>query len=344
MTSTDSLHTQRPHRRYNPLSDRWILVSPQRDQRPWQGQLESTPVSEPAYSKDCYLCPGNERAGGEINPQYADVFVFDNDYPALLTDGDAIESDDSLFRASSVRGRCRVICYSPRHDLTLASMNEQQLLAVIRTWADETRTLSLDYEHVQIFENRGATMGCSNAHPHGQIWALDTAPSEIIVEARQQTHYFEQHNSPMLLDYAQKELRQSDRVVCVNDHWLVVVPWWATWPYEVLLLPLQPVATLADLHKEQHISLAAILNKLLGAYDRLFSVSFPYSMGWHGAPASAPKEPWQLHAHFYPPLLRSATVRKHMVGFEMLGESQRDLTPERAADQLRSALSQTDRS
>lgn len=339
MSNSDGLYAQRPHRRYNPLSDRWILVSPQRDQRPWQGQLEDTPAKEPPYSQDCYLCPGNERAGGETNPLYADVFVFDNDYPALLTDTEAIDSDDdSFFRANSVQGRCRVICYSPRHDLTLASMDEKQLLAVIRTWAEETRVLSLDYEHVQIFENRGATMGCSNAHPHGQVWALDTAPSEVIVEGRQQAEYFEQHRTPMLLDYAEKERAQGDRVVCENDHWLVVVPWWATWPYEVLLLPLQPVATLTDLSNAQQISLAAILNGVLGAYNRLFSVSFPYSMGWHGAPTSAAREPWQLHAHFYPPLLRSATVRKHMVGFEMLGESQRDLTPERAAEQLRSAL------
>ncbi|WP_414979605.1 UDP-glucose--hexose-1-phosphate uridylyltransferase [Congregibacter sp.] len=328
-----------PHRRYNPLADRWVLVSPQRDQRPWQGQVEETPPEEPSYSSDCYLCPGNDRAGGARNPQYTDVFVFDNDYPALLTGAGPTQSDDALFRASSVEGRCRVICYSPRHDLTLASMDEEQLLAVIRTWADETASLSRDYEHVQIFENRGATMGCSNAHPHGQVWALDNLPSEIIVEARQQSAYLDKHGLPMLLDYAHKERGKSQRVVCSNDHWIAVVPWWATWPYEVLLLPLHQVARMQDLTATQRSSLADILKRLLGAYDQLFCVPFPYSMGWHGAPTSASKEPWQLHAHFFPPLLRSATVRKHMVGFEMLGESQRDLTPERAAEQLRKVMS-----
>lgn len=330
---------RQPHRRYNPLSDRWVLVSPQRDQRPWQGQIEETPQKEPSYSGDCYLCPGNERAEGKHNPKYTDVFVFDNDFPALLTDTEATESDDTLFQASSVKGRCRVICYSPRHDLTLASMDESQLHAVIKTWAEETAALSQDYEHVQIFENRGASMGCSNAHPHGQIWAMDNLPSEIIVEDRQQCVYFDEQGSAMLLDYAHKELHRAERVVCINDHWIAVVPWWATWPYEVLLLPLQPVATLPDLSTEQRSSLAEILKRLLSAYDRLFSVPFPYSMGWHGAPSSGNKDPWQLHAHFFPPLLRSATVRKHMVGFEMLGESQRDLTPERAADHLRKVMS-----
>ncbi|WP_439102877.1 UDP-glucose--hexose-1-phosphate uridylyltransferase [Congregibacter sp.] len=327
-----------PHRRYNPLSDRWVLVSPQRDQRPWQGQLEDTPAPEPHYSEDCYLCPGNQRAGGQHNPNYDDVFVFDNDFPALLTDSAADVENNGLFRADPVRGRCRVICYSPRHDLTLASMGKAQLLAVIETWARETEQLSKDYQCVQIFENRGATMGCSNAHPHGQIWALDALPSEIKVEDQQQAAYLDQHATPLLLDYAQQELAKGERTVCSNADWLAVVPWWATWPFEVLLLPLQPVANLPALSEAQRESLAAILQQLLGAYDQLFAVPFPYSMGWHGAPASTAATHWQLHAHFYPPLLRSATVRKHMVGFEMLGESQRDLTPERAAQQLREAL------
>lgn len=333
------MSNKHPHRRYNPLSDRWVLVSPQRDQRPWQGQLEETPSAEPTYSSDCYLCPGNERAGGAINPQYSDVFVFDNDYPALLSDTHAPDSDGALFRANSAQGRCRVICYSPRHDLTLASMTKEQLLAVIDTWVKETASLSEHYQHVQIFENRGATMGCSNAHPHGQIWALDALPSEIIVEDRQQAAYLDEHGLPMLLDYAHKENDKGERMVCCNAHWIAVVPWWATWPYEVLLLPLQQVATLLDLGTEQHDSLAEILKRLLSAYDRLFCVPFPYSMGWHGAPGTAKKDAWQLHAHFFPPLLRSATVRKHMVGFEMLGESQRDLTPERAAEHLRKVMS-----
>ncbi|MFK8041784.1 UDP-glucose--hexose-1-phosphate uridylyltransferase [Congregibacter sp.] len=331
-----------PHRRYNPLSDRWVLVSPQRDQRPWQGQVEDTPNPEPPYSEDCYLCPGNERAGGKVNPDYSGVYVFDNDFPALLTDSEFADSevaDDELFLAARVQGRCRVICYSPRHDLTLARMEERQLLAVIETWVDETRSLGEQFEHVQIFENRGATMGCSNAHPHGQIWALDALPSEVAVEKRQQSLYLQENGSSLLLDYALKEQAKAERVVCGNEHWIAVVPWWATWPFEVLLLPLNPVAAMPDLTSAQRQSLASVLQQLLGAYDALFSVPFPYSMGWHGSPSSTDDASWQLHAHFYPPLLRSATVRKHMVGFEMLGESQRDLTPERAAEQLRKVLS-----
>ncbi|MDP5054948.1 MAG: galactose-1-phosphate uridylyltransferase, partial [Congregibacter sp.] len=297
----------------------------------------------PPYSKDCYLCPGNSRADGKTNPAYSEVFVFDNDFPALLTETDPFESgpfeaDQGLFRAKAVQGRCRVLCYSPRHDLTLASMSEQQLLTVIETWADETCALEQDFEYVQIFENRGATMGCSNAHPHGQVWALNDLPSEIILESRQQQRYFEEHGAALLLDYARQEQDKTDRVVCDNADWIAVIPWWASWPFEVLLLPLHPVATMPDLTVSQRHSLAAILKQLLGAYDRLFAVPFPYSMGWHGAPSSADKSHWQLHGHFYPPLLRSATVRKHMVGFEMLGESQRDLTPERAAEQLRNKL------
>lgn len=327
-----------PHRRYDPLRDRWVLVSPQRDQRPWQGQVETTPEAEPAYIEDCYLCPGNQRVGGVSNPDYTGVFVFDNDFPALLDDASNLESPDPLMRRESVRGRCRVICYSPQHNLTMAAMQEKQIIEVIDTWAEQTTLLSADYEHVQIFENRGATMGCSNAHPHGQIWALDTLPSEILTEDAQQAAYRSEHGRNLLLDYAQKELADGERSIYANEHWLVVVPWWATWPFETLLIPLQRVGALPDLNQSQRRSLAQALRCLLRTYDRLFSTPFPYSMGWHGAPRSASGEHWQLHAHFYPPLLRSATVRKHMVGFEMLGESQRDLTPERAAERLRSLV------
>jgi UDPglucose--hexose-1-phosphate uridylyltransferase len=325
-----------PQRRYDPLRDRWVLVSPQRDQRPWQGQLETVASAEPAYLPDCYLCPGNQRAEGACNPDYEGVFVFDNDFPALLPHADESSvSSDPLFLATGVSGRCRVICYSPRHDLTLAAMSESQLRAVIDTWAEETEALGKTYEHVQIFENRGAAMGCSNAHPHGQIWALDTQPTEVSIEDRTQADYLRRRQRPLLLDYAEQELARSERLVCHNEQWIAVVPWWATWPFEVLLLPLARVSRIPALDATQRDALAAILKQLLGAYERLFATPFPYSMGWHGAPASATAGHWQLHAHFYPPLLRSATVRKHMVGFEMLGESQRDLTPERAAEQLR---------
>lgn len=335
----------RPHRRYNPLLDRWVLVSPQRTQRPWDGQQETPTLSEPAYVSDCYLCPGNQRAAGASNPNYEDVYVFDNDFPALLsTHGTAPEATDPLMRASAVRGRCRVICYSPRHDLTMTSMPASALRRVVDTWAHEIEDLSRDYSWVQVFENRGAAMGCSNMHPHGQIWALDAVPTEVAVEDRQQREYLAEHGRPLLLDYAERELTAGERVVCQNDHWIALVPWWAVWPYEVLLLPRAKVSTMPALTEPARNDLAQILQTFLGAYDRLFATPFPYSMGWHGAPGAAGDserndEHWQLHAHFYPPLLRSASVRKHMVGFEMLAESQRDLTPELAAQQLRNLVS-----
>ncbi len=327
-----------PHRRYNPLRDSWVVVSPQRDQRPWQGQVEARAVPEPAYVEDCYLCPGNARAGGGRNPDYPGVYVFDNDFPALLDSGEHPGSNDPLLRSEGVRGCCRVICYSPRHNLTLADMPVADIGAVVDTWAEQTRELDARFEHVQVFENRGATMGCSNAHPHGQIWALDCQPTELVAEERCQRAYLAEHGSALLLDYARRELELRERVLASNTHWVVLVPWWATWPFETLLLPLSPVQTLPELDPAQRADLAIIVKTLLRAYNRLFDTPFPYSMGWHGAPKSAKGEHWQLHAHFYPPLLRSATVRKHMVGFEMLAEAQRDLTPERAAERLRDVM------
>ena len=327
-----------PHRRYDPLRDRWVLVSPQRNLRPWEGHQERPANKEPAYLADCYLCPGNLRANGQQNPRYEGVYIFDNDFPALLTESSGEMSDDPLFRRSPVRGRCRVICYSPRHDLALASLDARGIGLVVDAWAEEVAELSGDHEWVQIFENRGAAMGCSNMHPHGQIWALDTLPSEAQIEDRQQEGYFREHGRPLLLDYAEREMALGERIVCVNDDWLVVVPWWAVWPFEVLLLPRFPVSHLPHLGEGARQALATILAELLGAYERLFATPFPYSMGWHGAPGARQSSHWQLHAHFYPPLLRSAAVRKHMVGFEMLGESQRDLTPEDAAARLRDAL------
>jgi UDPglucose--hexose-1-phosphate uridylyltransferase len=334
--AADNAH---PHRRYDPLGDRWVLVSPQRSQRPWQGEEESAAPEHPAYDPDCYLCPANPRVGGLSNPPYEGVYVFDNDFPALLDEQAAdAHPAQSLFAQRSVSGRCRVICYSPRHNLTMGSMNLSQIGAVVDTWIDETRALRQRYEHVQIFENRGAAMGCSNAHPHGQIWALDYAPSEITTEDAQQAAYLQQHGRPLLLDYAEQELQREERIVCSNAHWVALVPWWATWPFEVLLLPRHPTGDLPLLNSAQRKDLAALLSQLLRTYDRLFAAPFPYSMGWHAAPTSVAGEHWQLHAHFYPPLLRSATVKKHMVGFEMLGEAQRDLTPEQAAAALRAVL------
>lgn len=331
-----------PHRRYDPLQDRWVLVSPQRNRRPWEGQQEEPTETGPSWLEDCYLCPGNSRAEGQRNPDYEGVFVFSNDFPALLDNGEADAAEpgagDPLFKRQSARGCCRVICYSPRHDLALASMTPEALRGVVDAWAGEVGALSKGYEWVQVFENRGVAMGCSNMHPHGQIWALDTVPTVAAVEDRQQQRYLEQHGGSLLIDYAERELVSGERVVCANEEWIAVVPWWAVWPFEVLLMPRQPVAHLPYLSEPARTALASILSQLLRAYDRLFATPFPYSMGWHGSPGARASAHWQLHAHFYPPLLRSASVRKHMVGFEMLGESQRDLTAEAAAARLRDVL------
>ncbi len=333
--------TDHPHRRYNPLTGEWVLVSPHRTKRPWQGQVEKPPQeTRPQYDPNCYLCPGNGRAGGARNPQYESTFVFTNDFAALLPDTpDAGDSGHPLLRTESEQGTCRVVCFSPRHDLTLPEMAVAEIRMVVDVWADQVIDLGQNYRWVQIFENKGAIMGCSNPHPHGQIWAQKTLPNEPAKEERQQRAYFEVHNSPLLVDYANLEATRPERIVVENEHWLVVVPYWAIWPFETLLLPRRHVLRLPDLDDAERDSLAEILKCLLTKYDNLFEVSFPYSMGWHGAPAGQPtNQPyphWQLHAHFYPPLLRSATVKKFMVGYEMLGEAQRDLTAEQAAERLR---------
>lgn len=330
---------QHPHRRYNPLTGEWILVSPHRTQRPWLGQQEGSAAPRPAYDPKCYLCPGNERAGGAKNPTYQDTFVFKNDYAALLEEkpeGGQSTSPDGLFQVEPVQGECRVICFSPRHDLTLPELSLEEIRNVINIWASQTQELSQKYRWVQVFENKGAVMGCSNPHPHGQIWASSFLPVSIAKEDEHLRQYLAQHGSNLLLDYAQAELKAQKRVVASNKDWLIVVPFWATWPYEYLLLPLFPVKTLPELSPEQRSSLAEILKEGLIRYDNLFETSFPYSMGWHGMPFNGePNEHWQLHAHYYPPLLRSATVKKFMVGYEMMAESQRDLTAEQAAQRLR---------
>ena len=330
----------RPHRRRNPLTGEWVLVSPRRTRRPWLGGREpGVGEPRPPYDPDCHLCPGNRRAGGAVNPKYTSTHVFTNDFPALLEDPwDGPGPSHPLMRFEPVQGACRVICYSPRHDLTLAEMPEASIRTVVDLWARETESLGARYRWVQVFENKGEIMGCSNPHPHGQIWAVNTLPNEVLKEDRRQGEYLKHRDSVMLLEYARLETEQGERVVLKNDHWVVVVPFWAVWPFEVMVLPLRHVRRLPELNHGERDALAGILKRLLEKYDLLFNVSFPYSMGWHGAPMDdGDNDHWQVHAHFYPPLLRSATVKKFMVGYEMLGEAQRDLTPEQAAAGLREA-------
>lgn len=327
-----------PHRRRNALTGEWILVSPHRTKRPWRGQVEKLPVeSRPAYDPTCYLCPGNERAGGVRNPAYPSTFVFTNDFSALLPDTPVSpESSNPLLQAHSERGSCRVICFSPRHDLTLPEMALPDIRQVVDVWAEQTVELSQQYGWVQVFENKGAMMGASNPHPHGQIWGCQTLPNEAVKENTQQQAYRAEYGSVLLFDYAQLEIQQQERIVIENEAWLALVPYWAAWPFEILLLPKRHVLRLPELSDPERDSLAAILKRLLIRYDNLFETSFPYSMGWHGAPTlEGDYTHWQLHAHFYPPLLRSATVKKFMVGYEMLGEIQRDISPEQAAGRLR---------
>jgi UDPglucose--hexose-1-phosphate uridylyltransferase len=329
----------RPHRRFNPLTGQWVLVSPQRTQRPWQGRNEAPAGgARPPHDPNCYLCPGNKRAGGQENPRYTETFVFDNDFPALTaadTGTSASLHDGPLLRSEGVNGLCRVVCFSPRHDLTLAEMSPAEIAAVLDTFAAETESLGRRYVWVQAFENKGELMGCSNPHPHGQIWASDALPNEAAAEDHHQRTYFAAHDTPLLVDYARHERERRVRVVHETDGWVAVVPYWAVWPFETLILPTAPVARLPDVTPDARRALAGLLASLLRAYDRLFDVSFPYSMGWHGAPFDVEREHWQLHAHIYPPLLRSATVKKFMVGYELLAEPQRDLTPEAAAERLR---------
>jgi len=334
-----SAHSESPHRRFNPLTGEWVLVSPHRTKRPWQGKQEAVATDQrPVHDLKCYLCLGNTRANGEVNPAYTGAYVFDNDFAALTPEAAPDAGDDAaLLRGENVHGTCRVICFSPRHDLTLPEMEIPAIEEVIAVWADQVAELGQRYPWVQVFETKGDVMGCSNPHPHGQVWAGSYLPNEAAKEDRGQAEYFAQHRSPLLVDYAELEARAQERIVVENEDWIAVVPYWAVWPFETLLMPRRRlIRRFPDLLPGERRSLAEILKRLTIRYDNLFETSFPYSMGWHGAPTGEGDYPyWQLHAHFYPPLLRSATVKKFMVGYEMLAEAQRDLTPEQAAARLR---------
>lgn len=330
--------TEHPHRRYNPLTEEWVLVSPHRAKRPWQGQQETNDEQAlPSYEPDCFLCPSNTRISGDVNPDYSGTYVFKNDFAALTESVPAAGSgDDPLFKLESATGESRVICFSPDHSKTLPELDTQAIEKVIDTWVDQIQELGKTYPWVQVFENKGATMGCSQPHPHGQVWANSFVPTLVAKKDNSQREYLALHESTMLVDYVQRELAVKDRIVVETEHWVALVPYWAAWPFETILLPKAHAPRLTDLNAEQKADLAIAIKELTTRYDNLFNCSFPYSMGWHSAleREENPKH-WQVHASFYPPLLRSAAVRKFMVGYEMMAESQRDLTPEQAAQRLR---------
>jgi len=318
-----------------------VLVSPHRTERPWQGEVgQKAALSAVVYDPDCYLCPGNKRAGGAVNPAYEGIFSFENDYAALLPDSQHVEEPmaSPLFKAEPARGICKVLCYHPDHSLTLARMTRPEICRVVEAWTREYEELGSRkwIEHVQIFENRGAMMGASNPHPHGQIWATDFIPDEPAVEFRSQREYLALTGHCLLCEYLAAEAAAGERVIFENEHFVAVTPWWAVWPFEVQLLSRRHLGALPELNGDELDGLADALKRLTTRFDNLFETSFPYTMGFHQTPTDGQAHPEvHFHAHFYPPLLRSATVRKFMVGFEMLGMPQRDITPEEAAQQLR---------
>jgi len=330
------------HSRQNLLTGEWVLVSPQRMQRPWQGQIEATDTpDDPAYDPTCYLCPGNDRAGGHRNPDFTGPFVFDNDFAALSPQSGVLAPDNPMFQIREESGCCRVVCFSEQHNLRLATMPVDDVALALTAMINQFTELdeSGSYQYVQIFENRGQMMGCSNQHPHAQIWATEHLPTEPRKELRAQRAYFDTHQSSLLLDYLRAERHEEVRLVCENEHFAALIPYWAVWPFETLLLPSRPVSAPDELSVAEVRSLADVLRRVLSAYDCMFDTSAPYSLGFHPRPSDGNiHTEWQLHIHIYPPLLRSATIRKHFVGFEMLAMPQRDLTPAVAADKLRSLV------
>jgi UDPglucose--hexose-1-phosphate uridylyltransferase len=334
---------EKPHRRLNLLTGEHVLVSPHRTKRPWLGMVDSAPAAaRPPYDPGCYLCPGNERAGGARHPAYTEIFLFDNDYAALLPGAEPESFERGrLLLAETERGLCRVLCYSPRHDVTLGNMEPAAIRRVVDAWTDQYAELgALPWiRHVQIFENNGAMMGASNPHPHGQIWAEEQIPNEPAKETERQALYLQEQKSCLLCDYLGLENAQQERIVCQNDSFTVLVPFWAIWPYETMLLSHAHRGALPDLSDKERGDLADILPRLIRAYDRIFDAPFPYSMGFHQRPTDGESHPeWHFHAHFYPPLLRSTTVRKFMVGYELLAQPQRDITPESAAKRLKNLV------
>ncbi len=329
--------SEHPHRRYNPLIDEWVLVSPHRAKRPWQGQVEHNEVpAQSSYNPDCYLCAGNTRVNGQVNARYEHTYVFDNDFAALRVNTPEYKQADPLFKMEVEQGESRVICFSPDHSKTLPQMQIVEIIEVIKTWQRQYQELGAKYSWVQVFENKGAIMGCSNPHPHGQVWAQKNLPTLVSKKQICQQNYLHKYASNLLSDYVQKEMIKRERIVVENHHWLVVVPYWAKWPFETLLMPKFSISRMTELTDRTQRSLAKIIKQITVRYDNLFNCSFPYSMGWHGAPFDDKNHPeWTLHASFFPPLLRSATIRKFMVGYEMMAEAQRDLAPEQAAERLR---------
>jgi len=331
--------TQKPHRRFNPLMREWVLVSPNRLQRPWLGRVETPQTSDRVeYDPDCYLCPGNQRAGGERNPFYPSPYIFGNDDPALLPDVDAGGEDhEHLLISRYERGVCKVFCYSPRHDLTLPLLGTNGIRKVVELWDEQYQILGREdwVSYVQIFENRGAMMGASNPHPHCQIWANSSLPNIPEKELESFRDYFSIHHGCLLCDYLRDELALNQRIVCENENFVVVVPFWAVWPFETLLLGRRHITSMNQMTDSEKISLADILRRITTIYDNLFEIDCPYSMGFHPGPKNVVDgREWHFHGHYYPPLLRSATVQKFMVGYELLAAPQRDMTPETAAERL----------